>query len=98
MDLLSCSFRVVESGKIFSTSSAAKIANGLTVILHPYLSQNQQDFQTIVLFTHTNWKKPDEFMRHCSTKWATFLLSLKDWLEREEGRPAPYDAKISVDD
>jgi uncharacterized protein YndB with AHSA1/START domain len=54
--------------------------------------------QTFVLFSHTNWKKPDEFMRHCSTKWATFLLSLKDWLEREEGRPAPYDIKISVGD
>ena len=54
--------------------------------------------ETFVLFTHANWKKPDEFMRHCSTKWATFLLSLKDWLEREEGRPAPYDVKISVGD
>jgi uncharacterized protein YndB with AHSA1/START domain len=54
--------------------------------------------ETFVLFTHANWKKPDEFMRHCSTKWATFLLSLKDWLEREEGRPAPYDIKIGDGD
>jgi len=54
--------------------------------------------QTFVLFTHANWKKPDEFMRHCSTKWAIFLLSLRDWLERDEGRPAPYDVKISVGD
>ena len=54
--------------------------------------------QTFVLFTHANWKKPTEFMHHCSTKWATFLLSLRDWLERAEGRPAPYDLKISVDD
>jgi uncharacterized protein YndB with AHSA1/START domain len=54
--------------------------------------------ETVVLFTHANWKKPDEFMRHCSTKWATFLLSLKGWLERDEGRPAPYDVKIGVGD
>jgi len=54
--------------------------------------------ETFVLFTHANWKKPDEFMRHCSTKWATFLLSLKGWLEREEGRPAPYDIKIGDGD
>jgi uncharacterized protein YndB with AHSA1/START domain len=54
--------------------------------------------ETIVLFTHANWKKPGEFMRHCNTKWATFLLSLKDWLEREEGRPAPYDIKIGCGD
>ncbi len=57
-----------------------------------------QKAQTFVLFTHANWKEPTEFMRHCSTKWATFLLSLKDWLERKEGRPAPYDVKISVED
>jgi hypothetical protein len=54
--------------------------------------------ETFVLFTHDNWKKPDEFMRHYSTKWATFLLSLKDWVEREEGRSAPYDIKISFGD
>ena len=54
--------------------------------------------QTFVLHTHANWKKPVEFMYHCSTKWAIFLLSLKDWLEREEGRPSPYDVKIHVGD
>ncbi len=54
--------------------------------------------QTFVLFTHANWKKAGEFMGHCSTKWATFLLSLRDLLERDEGRPAPYDVKISVGD
>jgi uncharacterized protein YndB with AHSA1/START domain len=54
--------------------------------------------ETFVLFTHAGWKNPDEFMRHCSTKWATFLLSLKGWVEREEGRPAPYDIKIGDDD
>ncbi len=54
--------------------------------------------ETFVLFTHANWEKADEFMRHCSTKWAIFLLSLKGWLEREEGRPAPYDIKIGNGD
>ncbi len=54
--------------------------------------------QTFVIFKHANWKEPVEFMHHCSTKWATFLLSLRDWLERGEGRPAPYDSKIHVGD
>jgi len=54
--------------------------------------------QTFVLFTHANWREPVECMHHCSTKWATFLLSLKDWLEREEGRPVPYDVKIHIGD
>ena len=57
-----------------------------------------QDEQTFVSFKHANWKKPVEFMHHCSTKWATFLLSLRDWLERSEGRPYPYDVKIHVGD
>jgi hypothetical protein len=59
---------------------------------------NRKEGQTYVLFKHANWKKPVEFMHHCSTKWATFLLSLKNWLERSEGRPAPYDVKIHVND
>ena len=54
--------------------------------------------QTFVIFTHAKWKKPVEFMHHCSTKWAVFLLSLKNWLEREEGRPSPYDVKIHAGD
>lgn len=58
----------------------------------------QKDSQTFVLFKHANWKEPVEFMHHCSTKWATFLLSLRDWLERAEGHPSPYDIKIHVGD
>ena len=50
---------------------------------------------TIVLFKHQGWKEPVEFMHHCSTKWATFLLSLKSLVETGEGAPAPRDAQIS---
>jgi hypothetical protein len=49
-----------------------------------------------LLFTHAKWKEPVEFMHHCSTKWATFLLSLRDLLEKSEGRPLPRDLKIDV--
>jgi uncharacterized protein YndB with AHSA1/START domain len=52
--------------------------------------------QTFVLFTHAGWKEPVEFMHHCSTKWGTFLLSLKALLETGKGRPAPDDVKIEV--
>jgi uncharacterized protein YndB with AHSA1/START domain len=54
--------------------------------------------QTFVLFKHANWKEPVEFMHHCSTKWATFLLSLLELVERGSGRPAPHDLKIHVSD
>jgi hypothetical protein len=33
-------------------------------------------------------------MHHCSTKWATFLMSLKALIEIGEGSPSPRDVKI----
>ncbi len=54
--------------------------------------------QTFVLFKHVNWQEPVEFMHHCSTKWATFLLSLKEWVETGKGHPTPNDVKIHVGD
>jgi uncharacterized protein YndB with AHSA1/START domain len=59
---------------------------------------SQQDGQTIVMFGHRHWRDAGpggEFMAHCSTKWATFLLSLRDLVETGTGRPAPHDLKIS---
>ncbi|GAB2645036.1 SRPBCC family protein [Kribbella swartbergensis] len=56
---------------------------------------SQADDYTIVLFRHEGWKEPVEFMYHCSTKWATFLLSLKQLLETGQGAPAPNDVRIS---
>jgi len=35
-----------------------------------------------------------EFMAHCSMKWAVFLMSLRDFVESGNGRPAPEDVKI----
>ena len=50
---------------------------------------------TIVLFKHQGWKEPVEFMHHCSTKWGSFLMSLKSLVETGEGAPAPRDVQIS---
>jgi uncharacterized protein YndB with AHSA1/START domain len=49
---------------------------------------------TIVLFGHRNWREPVEFMAHCSMKWATFMLSLRELVETGRGRPSPNDIKI----
>ncbi len=49
---------------------------------------------TILNFKHQGWKEPVEFMHHCSTKWAIFLMSLKSLLETRTGSPAPNDVKI----
>ncbi len=49
---------------------------------------------TGVLFRHQGWKEPVEFMHHCSTKWAVFLMSLKELVEDGKGAPDPRDVKI----
>ena len=53
-----------------------------------------EDKQTFVRFTHSNWKESTDFMAHCSTKWAVFLLSLKDAAETGQGKPFPNDIQI----
>jgi uncharacterized protein YndB with AHSA1/START domain len=50
---------------------------------------------TIVLFEHAGWREPVEFMNHCSTKWAIFLMSLKSFVETGVGAPHPHDVQIS---
>jgi len=57
----------------------------------------EQDY-TVVLFEHQGWREPSEFMHHCSTKWATFLLSCKQLLEQGKGAPYPEDVHISETD
>ena len=54
----------------------------------------QEGEYTIVLFSHVGWKEPVEFMHHCSTKWATFLLSLTSLVETGTGAPEPHDIHI----
>lgn len=53
----------------------------------------REEDSTVVMFKHQDWKEPVEFMHHCSTKWATFLMSLKALVETGEGQPWPRDVK-----
>jgi uncharacterized protein YndB with AHSA1/START domain len=53
---------------------------------------------TIVMFKHQDWKEPVEFMHHCSTKWATYLMSLKSLVETGKGAPAPRDVHVAYPD
>jgi uncharacterized protein YndB with AHSA1/START domain len=54
----------------------------------------QDGENTILIFGHRNWREPVEFMAHCSMKWATFMLSLKELVETGRGKPSPNDIKI----
>jgi uncharacterized protein YndB with AHSA1/START domain len=54
------------------------------------------DKETAVLFAHSDWREPAEFMHHCSTKWAYFLLGLKSGLEGGSATPWPDDMLVST--
>jgi len=63
---------------------------GTEIEFHLVVSKNQ----TLVRFKHARWQEPSDFMAHCSTKWAVFLLSLKEALECGTGKPFPNDIQI----
>jgi uncharacterized protein YndB with AHSA1/START domain len=50
--------------------------------------------RTTLLFGHRAWKEPTPFLAHCSMKWATFLLSLRDYVESGAGQPFPLDIAV----
>jgi uncharacterized protein YndB with AHSA1/START domain len=61
---------------------------------HQDFELRQEDDYAIVLFRHEGWREPVEFMYHCGTKWAVFLMSLKSLVETGKGAPEPDDQKI----
>lgn len=60
-------------------------------------SLSADEKQCTVHFSHSGWRREDGVLPHCSTKWAVFLLSLKDLLEKGEGHPAPNDVQVNHD-
>ena len=61
---------------------------------HVDWSLEQDGDYAVVLFKHEGWREPVEFMHHCSTKWAVYLMSLKSLIEAGRGAPDPDDVKI----
>jgi uncharacterized protein YndB with AHSA1/START domain len=57
-------------------------------------SISQEGDSTILLFGHKHWREANDFTSHCSMKWATFLLSLRELVETGKGKPSPNDVKI----
>ena len=51
-------------------------------------------FTQLFFSVHKDWREANEFTSHCSMKWATFLLSLKELVETGKGKPSPNDIKI----
>lgn len=63
-----------------------------TIISYDLIEKNEQVF---INFAHSNWAEQSDLCSHCNTKWAVFLLSLKDYLETGKGRPFPDDIQIN---
>ncbi len=58
----------------------------------------QQDNQTILLFSHYDWQNSDPFLAHCCTKWGVFMMSIKTCIETGVGNPYPDDVAIDFDE
>ena len=54
--------------------------------------------QTFVNFSHYNWRETGDFLAHCSTKWAIFMMSIKSCIETGAGQPYPDDVHIDLDE
>jgi len=48
---------------------------------------SDENGETVLLFKHGRWREEVEFMYHCSTQWAYFLISLRKFLETGKGTP-----------
>jgi hypothetical protein len=46
-----------------------------------YFDISNIDSETVLLFKHGGWREEVEFMNHCSTQWAYFLIGLKQLFE-----------------
>ena len=60
-------------------------------------SLSADEKQCWVHFSHSGWRTDNGILPHCSTKWAVFMLSLKDLLEKGKGHPYPKDIQINHD-
>jgi hypothetical protein len=47
----------------------------------------KENDESVLLFKHGGWREEVEFMNHCSTQWAYFLIGLRKYLETGEGTP-----------
>ena len=52
--------------------------------------------RTLLHFRHSKWRVNATMFPHCSMGWATYLLSLKEFVETGKGRPYPYDLPVTM--
>jgi hypothetical protein len=87
--------RVVE---INASSVSWKCVTGPPEWIDTKISFEIREFanECCVFFCHEGWREVTQFMGHCSTKWAYFLLGLKMHLEGADSVAYPHDMAISA--
>ena len=46
-----------------------------------------RDDDTILRFTHSNWREETDFFAHCNYQWGYYMRSLANYCEKGEGTP-----------
>jgi hypothetical protein len=83
--------KVTEREVIWKCVSGPEEWLGTTV---EFRFQMEEGGNTALYFTHRGWAEETPFHYHCSMKWASFMLSLKEYLDLGQGRPFPNDIQI----
>ncbi len=83
--------KVTENEVIWKCVSGPEEWLGTTI---EFRFQREENGNTALYFTHRGWAEETPFHYHCSMKWASFLLSLKEYLDLGQGRPFPNDIQI----
>ena len=53
-----------------------------------------QEGKTDLFFAQSGWEEQSSFFALCNTKWAVFMLSLKEFCESGQGRPFPNNIPV----
>jgi len=84
--------KVTESEVIWRCVAGPEEWLGTTI---EFRFQTDDSDNTELYFTHRSWAEETPFHYHCSMKWASFLLSLKEYYDLGQGRPFPDDIQIN---
>ncbi len=63
-----------------------------------FFAMEQAEDQVFLTLTHQNSAASEDDFLYFSTKWSCYLLSLRDLIETDKGRPYPNDIKIHLGD
>jgi uncharacterized protein YndB with AHSA1/START domain len=86
----------LQAGKLVHWRCVAKVASpdDEWIGTEIFFALERDGKGTVLRFSHRRWLEASDFLRYCSLKWATFLLSLKSLLETGRGMPWPRDVRI----